>query len=656
MNPNVLLVCMPWNLATRPSVSLGILQSVLDREGVPSEVLSLHLAFAEHVIAGLAARGEVISLERFEHLANDITPLGGGDWAFCVPPYRDPDAAADAAYLARLTEQARAEDAELLGRVRELVPAFLDQCCDEILRRQPRVVGFTTTFCQNVPSLALARMIKQRDPSIAVVFGGSNCEGPMGEALHAAFPWVDVVVRGEGERVLPRLVGELLAGEPVSAQPGLCVRRDGRVTVEPEASATVAMDDVPMPRYDEYFERVARSALADELRPLVKIPYETARGCWWGAKHHCTFCGLNGATMRFRSKSPGRVVEEVRELARRYECLDFYVVDNIIDMDYFQTVLPALRDAGWDLALFFETKSNLRREQVRMLRDAGVRLIQPGIESLSTPILDLMRKGVTALHNVRLLKWCAEHDISVFWNIIYGFPGEPPEAYAAMAHDMQSLTHLAAPNATRLRIDRFSPYFEQPASLGLRVTGPLWFYRYVYDVPAPTLAQLAYFFDAETVEPAPADDYTAAAREVAAAWKRDTRSSYRSLSYRVGPDLVLISDQRPGIGPARYVLEREEAAIYLAIDAGATPRAVVRSLRAQYDDVPAEEEVRAFLDELVEARLVYREGDRYLSLALAEDPDRLAVAAAQVRERVEPAARAELVSLRLPGEGARAHP
>jgi len=228
------------------------------------------------------------------------------------------------------------------------------------------------------------------------------------------------------------------------------------------------MDEIPTPRFDEYFERLAKTVFASEVMREVRLPYETSRGCWWGAKSHCTFRGLNGTTMAFRSKSGDRVVGELTPLARRHDRLDFTLVDTILDMQYFRDVLPRLAAAGHDLSLSYETKANLRREQVRLLRDAGVNFLQPGIESLSTPILALMRKGVTALQNVRLLKWCAEYH--VFWNVIYGFLGEPPEEYARPA---EVLPHLAAPELCRLAIHRFSPYPNRPGEFGLEVLGPL---------------------------------------------------------------------------------------------------------------------------------------------------------------------------------------
>src|SRR4029453_4982850 len=130
--------------------------------------------------------------------------------------------------------------------MRGVVPEFLDACARDVLATGARVVGFTTSFSQNLAALALSRLLKQRAPGIRVVFGGANCDGPMGAALHRSFPWVDVVVRGEGGRGLPQLVDYLLDGGPIRPQPGLCYREDGRpVAIDQSAAGMVPMDDVP---------------------------------------------------------------------------------------------------------------------------------------------------------------------------------------------------------------------------------------------------------------------------------------------------------------------------------------------------------------------------------------------------------------------------
>src|SRR5688572_1265425 len=532
--PSAMLVAMPWHALGLPSIQLGILGRLLEQAGIATEVRSLMLPFMEHCLAETAARPELerIALADYAMVGEKNFPLGLGDWIFAVPPFRD-DPDRDAAYLAYLRAQHVPEpEVATALTMRALVPAFLERTADEILAAGPRVVGLSSTFSQNVPSLAVG-------------FGGGNCDGPMGAALHRAFPWVDVVVRGEAERVLPDLVRDLVAGGRIRPGPGLCYREGDRAVAVPQSgAATVPMDEIPTPVFDEYFERLAKTTFAAAVMREVRVPYETSRGCWWGAKSHCTFCGLNGTTMAFRSKSEGRVLEELTALAQRHERLDFTLVDTILDMRYFRDVLPRLREAGHDLSLYYETKSNLKREQVRLLREAGVDWVQPGIESFSTPILRLMRKGVTAFQNVRVLKWCAEYGIHVFWNVIYGFPGEAPEEYARLAGLVPSLTHLAPPTLCRLAIHRFSPYHDRPAEYGIHVLGPLPWYRLVYPVDDGTLAELAYNFDYRHADGRDAETYVGPLREAIEAWHASRSASYRALRYRRGPGFLVVHDRR----------------------------------------------------------------------------------------------------------------
>src|SRR6185369_12967695 len=116
-----------------------------------------------------------------------------------------------------------------------------------------------------------------------------------------------------------------------------------------------------------------------------------------GEKHLCTFCGLNGTGLGFRRKSHQRVLEEIVGLGRTYRSVQLTATDNILDHRYFDNVIPQLgkmrAEGDYDVSIFFEVKSNLKKEQVRALAAAGVRYVQPGIESFSDHILELMDKG-----------------------------------------------------------------------------------------------------------------------------------------------------------------------------------------------------------------------------------------------------------------------
>ena len=616
---SVMLINMPWSMPHRPSIQLGTLQSVLRRANIAVEVRSFNLTFMDYIASGDAglSGAEHFSFDDYRRVAEEYYEVGLGDWIFAVASFRE-SGELDERYLEHFRATGGSEEmVDKALRLRELVPPFLERCANEVQASNPSVVGFTTTFSQNVASLVLAKLLKFRDPTLPVVFGGGNCDGPMGDALHRAFPWVDVVVRGEGERVLPELVRDLLAGREIGPQPGLCYREEGRrVVIAQGEGAEVAMDGIPMPIYDEYFERLRKNAAQAQILPHLSIPFESARGCWWGAKAHCTFCGLNGSAMAFRSKSPGLVVDELVALARKHGRLDFNAVDNIIDMRYFRDFLPQVRDAGYDFKLFYETKANLKKEQLRAMREAGIVWIQPGIESFSTPILKLMKKGVTALQNIRLLKWCAELGIEPGWNVIYGFPGEPPEEYDRMANLVKSLTHLTPPTLYTLQLERFSPYHQRPREYGLEITGPKPYYRFIYPTDEATLNDLAYQFDYRYDDGRQPETYITALRESLEAWRNDFAAG-ANLSFRRGPGFLLINDRRPSLGGCNYTLRESEAKVYLSCDAGATPMAIWKTLQIDGETEISLEDIVDFLQQMTALRLMYEEDGQYLSLAIA---------------------------------------
>lgn len=627
------LVSMPFKDLQHPPIQLGILESCLAREGISARSHSLELAFMEHLAAETAGDAEPLTIADYQQIAHQAFVVQLGDWIFKVAPYAE-SAADDEAYLACIKEGASEQCIANAKRMRQLVPSFLEKVAKELLAGKPRIVGFSSVFQQNVPSLVLSKMLKQLDPSLTIVFGGDNCEGPMGAALHRSFPWVDMVVRGEGERVLVELARDVLAGRPVRPQPGLCYRDgSGHPVVVPESSKPeIAMDEVPTPVYDEFFERVAASPLREDLWPEISILFESSRGCWWGAKSHCTFCGLNHATMAFRSKPAERVAREILHFAERHKILSFVAVDDIIELAHIRDLMPLLRRSGYDLSIFYETKANLTKDQIRAFFGAGVKAVQPGIESLSTPILKSMRKGVTALQNIRLLKWCAEIGVAPSWNILYGFPGEAPEEYERMAELVPSLVHFDPPKFTPMQVQRFSPYFDGAAQFGIEIVGPEPYYRFLYPVDDATLRDIVYDFEHRYLDGRDPVSYTGNLAAAIEKWRSAGAAAYRSLAYRRGPGFVIVEDRRPGFEKSDYQFDGDEAQIYLACDAGATPEQIHALLKGG-EDPPDVDEIREFLDELVEAKIMFREGNSYLALAV------LANASAAQERVVEAAAK-----------------
>ncbi|WP_346158548.1 radical SAM protein, partial [Nonomuraea recticatena] len=221
---------------------------------------------------------------------------------------------------------------------------------------------------------------------------------------------------GPGEDAFADLLRQVAEGADLRST-GRLVTRGGQAQVG--ELVTGERLDVPTPSYDGFFEQLAEAGLSD-LEAEVSLPVEFSRGCWWGAKTHCTFCGLNGATMRYRSKHPDSVAAELKHMMDRYGVLDFFAVDNILDLGYLDTALPAVEELRTDHSLFFEVKANMEWADIRRMRRAGVRSVQPGIESISTEGLRALKKGATAFQNVRFLLGCAEFGVLPVWNILSG--------------------------------------------------------------------------------------------------------------------------------------------------------------------------------------------------------------------------------------------
>ncbi len=608
---------MPWAMVRSPSIAMGICHAVSTAGGIDARSHSFHVAFQEFLFELPPKRGR-LTIEEYESVCSVLQNVGAGEWPF----HWDRDRERDDQFHALLRGHGKVARALLpkLRWLREAVPSFLNRCADEVLADSPDVVGFTTVYSQTMPNAALARVLKERDPKLRILFGGASCEGPMGRARLEALPFVDAIARGEAENILVQLIEALAHDGNLAEIPNLCYRGPAGELLESEAQGEpVDMDSVPVPDYYEYFDRL-RACPRVGASVAVQLPIEYSRGCWWGAKKHCVFCGLNGLNMTSRCKSPDEAYEATLELCRRHKKHDLTATDNILPIEYYDTLLPRLAQADVDVALFYEVKANLTRERVKLLRDSGVRTIQPGIESLSSPILSLMRKGATAIQNVRLLKWSAEYGIGVIWNLLYGFPGETVEHYEDIAAMIPSLVHLTPPNLSEVMVYRFSPYFGDPAEFGLQVDRPLPYYNLLYDVGEETLWDLAEAFEHSHVDGRAPDEFLGNVREEVDRWRHDTARNFRALTYRRGPDFLTVTDTRTttanGRGVLRFEMEEAHAQVYLACDAGATASTVAKQLSCSDGVQITLEEIQEILAEFVKERLMIRDGERYLSLAL----------------------------------------
>ncbi len=603
------LVSMPWHSLDTPSLAMGILGKLV-RQRLPKwEVRERYanVAWAEKILDMMG-----LLPADYDEIATNVFS-GIGEWVFSSALHETIEWKVDQ-FMATLDDGTRRWESTLRD-LHRATPAFVAALASSIVADNPTIIGLTTTFMQTAPSLALARAVKKLRPETIVVMGGANCDGKQGEAIHRAFPYVDFVVCGEGERPLVELLTAIEVGAiDLSSIASLCWRRDGSQVRNPDGPM-FPIDQVPMPDHDAYFDTIGNSPILAYVNPQIVL--EAARGCWWGEKHHCTFCGLNGSGMKFRSKQPDVVWNEIATLVERHKVLDITMVDNIMDMDYFGTLLPRIQRSGLDLRIHYEVKANLSPAQLDTLAKAKVFQIQPGIESLSSSVLQLMNKGVAGVQNVALLRNAESRALTVSWNILYGFPGESSDEYERVIAQIPNLYHLQPPTgASRICLERFSPHFND-ASLGFPERWPAPFYEIVFDEPIDVLSDLAFLFNTPPL--GINGDLENRLRAAVETWIQAFPRS--SLFVIDEGEQLLFMDGRLGRG-AKYheVRSRLECATYRQLLGRPHSRSSLTRSLSELGITVRADALDHTLNGFRQSGLVFEDGDRVVAVATAFDP------------------------------------
>lgn len=604
----VALISMPTLSARFPSFQLALLKPTLERAGIPVQNFSLFMYF-----------GERIGWRVSETIA-DVWPSLVGEWIWTKAAFggevetRDQEYFSAHEHLFRTICRLAGCTTSRFSKIRNRdAPEFIDFCLDAVDWGRFSLIGFSVVFQQLLASIALAKALKLRYPHIPIVFGGASLEDDIANEVLRHCPQVDYMHCGDAEVSFPEMVTRLHKGQSLAGLRGVMRRVGNKIEYAGRSENFSDMDKTPVPDFDEYFyarREGGYEAYDDACEPMLAI--ETARGCWWGEKHHCTFCGLNRSGMEFRAKSPDAVLEQLDCLSRKYGIFSFNAIDNIMAPEYTDQVFRRLTEANADLEIHYEIRPNFSRTQLGRMRKGGLCSVQPGVESFSTNVLKCMRKMTTGMRNVELIKWCTYLDINCMYNILMRFPGETEEDYRMQAALVPKILHLQPPwGIVKARADRGSPMFTDPESQSIRRLQPAACYQYIFPRRFD-LDRVSYYFDHEignVVDEENYDDLIGRVTRWQSRWG-DGRSR-PFLRYRKAFSSIVIEDGR-GRKLRTYSYADGEAALYEYCADARTPRDIESAFKGA-------SWVQAALEEfVVEDLMLYMDG-RYLSLALPQN-------------------------------------
>ncbi len=622
---------MPFGNVDKPAIGLSLLKTECERRGHPCDIQYANLFFAK-----------LIGRQHYDRLLQTRKNDSFGEWLFSQELFGDKATPMDE-FLSSLRDGGAFvpdDTGDILAECRKKISGYLEFLLDRIVWRVYDIVGFSCCLQQNLASLAFAKRIKECHPDIVIVFGGANMESPMGGELMKQFSFIDVAVSGEGDIAFPRVVECIREEKSPDGIDGVMYRKNCRVFLPDIPIARVHnLEELPYPDYDDYFRTLRNVGLNTTVSPLLLL--ETSRGCWWGEKSPCAFCGLNNLGMKFRSKSSGRVMHELDYLSEKYKVTEFQLCDCNLERSYLTDLLPCIgqRNTSWELRksrgvasyypvrddgrtgnrLFFEVKANFTKKEVKVLAGAGIVLF-PGIESLSTPILKSANKGCTAAQNIQVLKWCCELGVASLWNFLYGFPGEDPREYEKMKEMIPNLIHLPPPTSFHpVILTRSSPYHRDPQRFGLTDVVPAAIYRLLYPLPASSLERLAIYFDYRQGDDDNTDDHAMDLwRQIEGLWL--AKNQVATLHYTDDGKTLRIEDARSTARIAGMEMVGLERELYLYCDAFKR-RALIEKFVSEKKGSLSE--IEQFLDILVSNGFMLEMDGGFLSLAIKPQRENL---------------------------------
>jgi anaerobic magnesium-protoporphyrin IX monomethyl ester cyclase len=303
----------------------------------------------------------------------------------------------------------------------------------EIQKRQPTIIGVTSTTLTYKSALQIIQITKEAHPNCIAILGGPHVTFWDDKALQEC-PQLDIVVRKEGEFTLLELVQRLEAGKSINDVQGITYRKNkDEIGRNPDRPYIEDLDALPFPALHLWpIERMRQFG-------EVIFPLTTSRGCvFW-----CNFCtAVRMFGRRYRMRSPKNVIEELVMRNEKFGATHFTFYDDAFTVEKSNTedLCQAIIDRKMKIRWNCETRVDMvTKELLAKMKQAGCTDVWFGVESGSQRVLKAMDKGILTEQTVKAFKWAREVGLMTVANVILGFPTETKETAWETVRFVESL-------------------------------------------------------------------------------------------------------------------------------------------------------------------------------------------------------------------------
>jgi ribosomal peptide maturation radical SAM protein 1 len=449
---SVLLIAMPFAGIAIPSIQLPILEGYLKEREINITTKHLYLKAAEFY--GVNNYHHLITRPNESYTAQMVFPQ------YVFPEHWNKNQYSFKDYFKKIVAgHAELQKNFTFEEYIERTDRFYTWIIENVNWKDYDIIGFTLNYGQFLPSLAIAKKIKEIAPEKKIVFGGSRTVGELGIRVLRTFDYVDFIVSGEGEEALYLLAFNI---SDLPSIPNLIYRNNGEI-IWNKSDKVIDLNTLPFLNFDDFYNDLWSTN--DDVTQYYlyhgRLPVEICRGCWW---NKCTFCNYNVQHPCYREKNVKRIIDEIKYLSDKYTMLNFQIIGNTLPKRDYRLFLEEIIKLGRDFNFFTETRAGqLKSEDYRLMKEAGFTNIQTGIESFSQSYLKKINKGVRVIDNIAALKFCKECGIKNEYNIIVDYPNEEKIDFEETKRNIQFIKHyLDPPQINKLLVGFGSFIYQHP--------------------------------------------------------------------------------------------------------------------------------------------------------------------------------------------------
>jgi len=295
-----------------------------------------------------------------------------------------------------------------------------------IKRENPDILGFSVLLPSFSEALNIAKQAKTENPNLVIVFGNYHATFNA-ERIIEKYPFIDIIVRGEGERTSLELVRCLEKGGNLKDVAGITFRNNDKAVSTVESPLLRDLDGLPIPDRNLIDARYSSDIFGIKVATKKFTSIVSSRGCPFG----CSFCACTMFAHRlWRPRSVENILNELNFLqSEGYE--QFLFVDDNFTLNHKRVVklCQKIRREKMDIEWFCDSRvDNCTYDMLREMAKAGCKLLYFGVESANQRILDYYKKGITPEQSRRAVRKARKAGIDVIvGSFIVGAPDETLE-------------------------------------------------------------------------------------------------------------------------------------------------------------------------------------------------------------------------------------